>query len=67
VRDGYRCLVTGIYDVQAESDPNINIDEEIILAAGGDVYTRCAHIVPDPIYLDVSTNTFKKVNPFSFF
>lgn len=64
VRDGYCCLVTGIYDVQVASDPNIN--EEIIMAAGGEVYTECAHIVPDPIYLGVLTNTFRKVNQFSF-
>jgi len=55
MRDGYRCLATGIYDVQAALDP-INIDEEIIMAAGGDTHTECAHILPDSLYFDVSAN-----------
>ena len=58
LRDGYQCLVTGFYAVQVSSDPDIDLDEEAI---GHQVYTVCAHIVPDSSYFKVSANTSIKV------
>ncbi|KAH8828744.1 hypothetical protein DL96DRAFT_1595475 [Flagelloscypha sp. PMI_526] len=42
IRDSYRCIVTGRYDVNAP-----NLTEEVAIAAGGAVHTLCAHIVPE--------------------
>jgi hypothetical protein len=49
-RDGFRCVVTGKYDLKA----SMNISEQEVIAAGGAVNTECAHIVPDSTYFDVS-------------
>ena len=48
IRDGYRCLVTRFYDSRGTLDPRLHSD--IIFNDGG-VYTECAHIVPDSVYL----------------
>jgi hypothetical protein len=59
-RDGYCCVITGLYDSSPESVRNLNITAEQIIAAGGAWATHCAHIVPDSIYLNV-INSFDEV------
>jgi hypothetical protein len=51
-RDGYRCVVTGKYDVLAETESLVDV--EVILAAGGSVHTELAHILPEPTYFNMS-------------
>ncbi|KDQ49727.1 hypothetical protein JAAARDRAFT_63505 [Jaapia argillacea MUCL 33604] len=53
IRDGFRCVVTGVYDETAR--PNVSV-EEIVLARGI-VNTECAHIVPDSTYFNVGANS----------
>ena len=67
VRDGFRCVVTRIYDIRFESVPYITVTNEEVLAVGGTVRTDCAHIVPDSTYFNVATNSPDKVRPFSSF
>jgi len=61
MRDGFRCVVSGIYDVRVLSVPYITVTKEEILAAagcvGGVVHTACAHIVPDSTYFNVTVNS----------
>jgi hypothetical protein len=69
IRDGYRCVVSGIYDSIADSEDSeekLNITKAEIKAAGGKVFTECAHIVPDSTYFNV-TDSSDKVWPFSSF
>jgi hypothetical protein len=51
VRDGYRCVVTGKYDVLAETESLVDL--EVILTAGS-VHTELAHILPESTYFNVS-------------
>ncbi|KAJ3837494.1 hypothetical protein F5878DRAFT_622249 [Lentinula raphanica] len=53
-RDGYKCVVTGRYDLSA---PDISVEEALI--AGGCVLTRLAHIVPDSTYFTLNDNNEK--------
>lgn len=65
-RDGFRCVVTGKYDLAA----SISISEQQVIAAGGAVNTECAHIVPDSTYFNVSntsTSSSVKVNCYMCF
>jgi hypothetical protein len=69
VRDGYRCVVTGLYDSIADSEDSeekLNITKTEIKAAGGKVFTECAHLVPDSTYFNVAHSS-DKVWPFSSF
>jgi hypothetical protein len=70
IRDGYRCVVSGIYDSIADSEDSeekLSITKAEIMAAGGKVFTECAHIVPDcTTYFNV-TGSSDKVWPFSSF
>ncbi|KAF9491642.1 hypothetical protein BDN71DRAFT_1397947 [Pleurotus eryngii] len=43
IRDGYRCVITGVYDLLAESQLGISPEQ---VDAVGEVNTQCAHIVP---------------------
>jgi hypothetical protein len=49
IRDGYRCIATGLYD----DSPNLGITDDEIIADGGACTTKCTHIVPDSMYLNV--------------
>jgi hypothetical protein len=69
IRDGYRCVVSGIYDSIADSEDSeekLSITKAEIKAAGGKVFTECAHIVPDSMYFNV-IGLSDKVWPFSSF
>lgn len=48
IRDGYRCITTGLYD----HSPNSGITDGEMIATGGACITRCIHIVPDSVYLN---------------
>ncbi|KAF8261702.1 hypothetical protein EI94DRAFT_1605390, partial [Lactarius quietus] len=50
-RDGYRCLITGTYDLRVDSVPDIIVDDQQAQAHGG-AYTECAHIVPESTYFN---------------
>ncbi|KAK7037465.1 hypothetical protein VNI00_010957 [Paramarasmius palmivorus] len=56
IRDGFRCVATGIYDLKAWDVPGM--DEATIREAGA-VYTRCAHIVPQFGYFNMTIDTEK--------
>ncbi|KAF8263835.1 hypothetical protein EI94DRAFT_1739875 [Lactarius quietus] len=60
LRDGYRCVVTGIYDSNVDLVQDLNVTEEEKRAAGGEVFTECAHIVPDSTYFNVADPSDKK-------
>ncbi|KZT08980.1 uncharacterized protein LAESUDRAFT_647704, partial [Laetiporus sulphureus 93-53] len=51
IRDGFKCVVTGIYDTEAVGIRGI--DQEDILRVTT-VNTECAHIVPESTFFDVS-------------
>ncbi|KAK0435688.1 uncharacterized protein EV420DRAFT_1592662 [Desarmillaria tabescens] len=51
VRDGFRCVVTGSYDHNTVEETSASTDE---IGEAGTVYTRCAHIVPESTYFNVS-------------
>jgi hypothetical protein len=51
VRDDYKCVVTGAYDIRGRNIPRILKE----LRKGGGTSTQCAHIVPDSTYFNVST------------
>ncbi|KAF8266448.1 hypothetical protein EI94DRAFT_1830627 [Lactarius quietus] len=57
-RDGYRCLVTGKYDLRVDLAPDVIIDDEQARVYGG-AYTECAHIVPEPTYFNVTKSSDK--------
>ncbi|KAF8415091.1 hypothetical protein L210DRAFT_3588019 [Boletus edulis BED1] len=46
IRDGYKCVVTGIYDAMAEVDDTTAMD--------GTVHTELAHILPESTCFNVS-------------
>jgi hypothetical protein len=50
VRDGFRCIVTGKYDMASDIS---HVDKNAVREAGV-VNTECAHIVPESTYVDVS-------------
>ncbi|KAF8349100.1 hypothetical protein F5887DRAFT_879149 [Amanita rubescens] len=52
IRDGYKCVVTGKYDMEAYKGSLV--DRRVIHAAGNPVHTELAHILPDSTYFDVS-------------
>jgi len=60
LRDGYRCVVTGTYDSNVDLVQDLNVTEEEKRAAGGEVFTECAHIVPDSTYFNVANPSDKK-------
>ncbi|KZT08966.1 uncharacterized protein LAESUDRAFT_757151 [Laetiporus sulphureus 93-53] len=62
IRDGFKCVVTGIYDMEAEGIRGI--DREDILRAGL-VYTECTHIVPESTFFDVSRPSSPEKNDYS--
>ncbi|EGO02895.1 hypothetical protein SERLA73DRAFT_176352 [Serpula lacrymans var. lacrymans S7.3] len=55
IRDGFRCVVTGKYDVKGEDLSIVTLTE--VLDAGGIVNTECAHIIPDSVYFNISAKT----------
>jgi hypothetical protein len=67
IRDGFRCVVTRIYDLRFASVPYITMTDKELLAAGGVVRTECAHIVPDSTYFNLTASSPDKVWPFSGF
>ncbi|KAN0140517.1 hypothetical protein V8E53_001726 [Lactarius tabidus] len=63
IRDGYRCVVSGIYDSIADSEDSeekLSITKAEIKAAGGKVFTECALTVPDSTYFNVTGSSDKK-------
>ncbi|KAH7886546.1 hypothetical protein F5I97DRAFT_1867971 [Phlebopus sp. FC_14] len=59
IRDGYRCPVTGLYDMIASKQSLV--DGRSIKEAGGAVHTELAHILPESTYFDISkASTDKK-------
>jgi len=63
IRDGYKCVVTGKYDMEAYKGSLV--DRRVIRAAGNPVHTELAHILPDSTYFDVSdTRTSSPVKVF---
>lgn len=53
IRDGYRCLITGVYDLLAESQLGISPEQ---VDAVGEVNTQCAHIVPASTHFNVGVD-----------
>ncbi|KAF4586503.1 hypothetical protein EYR38_010782 [Pleurotus pulmonarius] len=52
IRDGYRCVISGVYDILAESQlPGISLEQ---LDAVGEVNTQCAHIVPASVRFNLT-------------
>ncbi|KAK0216735.1 hypothetical protein EDD85DRAFT_798168 [Armillaria nabsnona] len=51
VRDGFRCVVTGVYDQNTVGETSASLDE---IGEAGTVYTQCTHIVPESPYFNVS-------------
>jgi hypothetical protein len=66
IRDDFRCVVTGIYFTRVDSVQYLNITEEEKRAAGGEVFTKCAHIVPDSTYFNVTVPSRKVCLFFGF-
>ncbi|KZT08965.1 uncharacterized protein LAESUDRAFT_723269 [Laetiporus sulphureus 93-53] len=51
IRDGFKCVVTGKYDIEAVRIPSIDKAEIRRVRA---IHTECAHIVPESTFFDVS-------------
>ncbi|TFK69181.1 hypothetical protein BDN72DRAFT_959738 [Pluteus cervinus] len=50
LRDGYKCVLSGRYDIDVAIANDIST--QTVLEAGGGIYTRCVHILPDPTYFE---------------
>ncbi|EEB90280.1 hypothetical protein MPER_11531 [Moniliophthora perniciosa FA553] len=59
IRDGFKCIVSGIYDDNALKLEIPSIDKEVVRQEGT-VFTECVHIVPQSTYFDVSTSPDKE-------
>ncbi|KAK7030885.1 hypothetical protein VNI00_013995 [Paramarasmius palmivorus] len=57
IRDGFRCVATGMYDSKILKTPNF---EQPTPRNQPMVHTECAHIVPQSTYFNVSTNADKR-------
>ncbi|KAG6837467.1 hypothetical protein H0H93_009010 [Arthromyces matolae] len=55
LRDGYRCVVTGVFDAGVKNIANWRD----IVGKGWVVHTECAHIIPEGILTDISNNPEK--------
>ncbi len=53
IRDGYRCAVTGKYDDAVFGTRTVTLQQ--VLAAGGTILTRCAHILPEFTFFSINT------------
>ena len=53
VRDGFRCIVTGLYDATSV-EHNKELDLEMERAAGHSLVTQCAHIFPESVNKNIS-------------
>ncbi|KAF8347441.1 hypothetical protein F5887DRAFT_31694 [Amanita rubescens] len=63
IRDGYKCVVTGKYDMEAYKGSLV--DRRVIRAAGNPVHTELAHILPDSTYFDVSDTRTSSPNEYA--
>ncbi|KAK7037503.1 hypothetical protein VNI00_010995 [Paramarasmius palmivorus] len=55
IRDGFRCVATGMYDSKALQVPELAEERKANL-----INTECAHIVPQSTYFNVSTDSDKR-------
>ncbi|KAK1225519.1 hypothetical protein PQX77_011538 [Marasmius sp. AFHP31] len=58
IRDGFQCVVTGLYDDSAFGNPRI--DQEALRDVTVSVNTKCAHIVSESTYFNISYTSAKK-------
>ena len=54
IRDGYKCVVTGIYDAVAETESLVDVN-----LLNGTVHTELAHILPEPTDFNVLSSLEK--------